>query len=355
MKNIALGQRQTLKLALKFNLKNRIELSETIQCEEKKILQKIQELENSPLFKELAGYGGTKIVSIKKCHFSTVTKGLLELNEHAIKDTSVIDIESFIKEKEVIMPLVKKIGENNFCRYFLFTEYKNAISDETIAGDCGINKTEVEKIRNFVNEFCIQTEFYQEETQLPVRLNYQCIGQILQEADSFYIKYLSLNFARGRYIVDYAKFEKLIENNVFVREKFKEIRELLKQIELINTRKSVLQEIFRAIIEVQAQYLKTGDILKLVSMSQKELSGRLKVHPSIINRALTGRSAILPWKEEISLKELFPSRKMVVSRLVKKIISEQKIRPADETVKKLLSEKYKITISRRSIADYRKP
>jgi RNA polymerase sigma-54 factor len=127
---------------------------------------------------------------------------------------------------------------------------------------------------------------------------------------------------------------------------------LIKQIELINKRKSTLYLTLEILIQVQSKYFKTGDPEDRVPFSQKRLAEKIGVHPSVINRLISNKSIQVSWGE-IPISILLPSSKVInLQRLYNIAIKNPEM--TDLQLALELKRQYGINLSRRSIAQYRK-
>jgi len=171
--------------------------------------------------------------------------------------------------------------------------------------------------------------------------------------DGFVIGYFSPHLARGRYSIDYERFEELKTAGALTQAESKEARQLFKKLELINSRKDTLTQILQNIIDRQALYLKSGDLKALLPFSQKELAKKVGLAPSSVSRAIIGKSIGTPWGEEIPLKYLFPRPKRFKKELLKQLLETEEGLLSDEATRARLWQKFGVAISRRSVANLR--
>ncbi len=125
----------------------------------------------------------------------------------------------------------------------------------------------------------------------------------------------------GRYAIDYERFEQL--KNSLTGAEIKEARQLLKRVELVNTRKDTLTRILQAVIERQALYLESGDLKALLPFSQKELARKIGLAPSSVSRAIRDKSIDTPWGKEVPLKHFFPRPKSFRKELLRQLLESQ--------------------------------
>ncbi len=163
-----------------------------------------------------------------------------------------------------------------------------------------------------------------------------------------------LCYVRGKYSVNYEKLNRLKEQSQFTKRQIQEINNLLKTLEMINTRKNTLYRILQAIIKKQNKFLDSGDFSKKVSLTQKEIAQVLGVNPSLISRAIEFKSVELPWGQELPLKAFFPDRKTIIKEFLKEIFEGSGDEFTDRQLVNLIKKQLRMDISRRSINDYRR-
>jgi RNA polymerase sigma-54 factor len=308
------------------------------------------EAESSPMFKKL--YRKERIIRYQRYPKTDISSRFYQLNEEIAAGTGTLDIESILYDKEDIVRQIQKIGLENFKRYFLYPE--PGVSVEEIAQECNLELPEAEKINSLINEFSIMSEFYHPSALSSGRgIYYSKVASIEKGPEGFVIGYLSPSYARGRYSIDYERFEELKGNGAFSTAEAREIRQLFKRLELINSRKDTITRILQGIVEKQASYFESGNGKALLPFSQKELAQRIGLVPSSISRAISGKSLETPGGEEKALKDFFPRPRMFRKKLVKQLLETGEEFPSDEAIKAKLEQKFGVSISRRSVANLR--
>ncbi|OGS22307.1 MAG: hypothetical protein A2252_05680 [Elusimicrobia bacterium RIFOXYA2_FULL_39_19] len=353
MADIVLRHKNTLKTNLKYKLKYRVNLSGLLELKKDKLAALITEIEAHPLFLKLNSHGVNKAIFRKRFQAASLTRGAVEINERTLCDTGSIDVGRFLEERETVLPLIQKIGEASFQRYFLFPEENENRTDKELSSLLGLEIEAIDKIKWFVNEFYIKAEFTNNEFVPAPALNYYRLAEIIEVQGKLCVNYLSLNTARGKYIIDYGKIDGLKTKNEFSKEEIKQLNALFEKIELLNSYKMIINNILEKILEIQEGYLRSGSPCDLKIFTQKDLAGLLKVHPSIVNRAAAGKCILTPLNKEIPIKGLLPNRKIIAQICIDTILRDH---PglADLATKNILHEKYNISVSRRSVAWYRK-
>jgi transposase len=309
------------------------------------------EVESSPLFKKL--YRRERIIHYQRYPKTDLSPRFYQLNEEIAAGTGTIDIEALLSNKEDVIRLIKKIGRENFKRYFLYPEPE--VSADQVARECNLELEEVERINSLINEFSIMSEFYNPSALSSEHgIHYSKVASIERGAEGFIIGYLSPSYARGRYSIDYERFEELRGSGAITGAEIKEIRQLFKRLELINSRKDTVTRILRGIVEKQALYFESGNGKAVLPFSQKQLAERIELIPSSISRAISGKSVETPWGEEKALKDFFPRPRLFKKELVRQLLETGEEFPSDEAIKAKLEQTFGVSISRRSIADLRK-
>jgi len=327
-----------------------MEQANLLEMAEDEFHKLIAEIERSPLFKRL--YDKDKLIRHQRFPGTDISSSFYELKEEMVADKVSPDIESFLLNKEHIVHQIQKLGLEKFKRYFLFPE--SGMTLEEIARECNLEVPEVKKINNLIDKVSIMSEFYHPSSVTSGGIRYSKVASVEKDEKGFIIGYLSASLARGRYSIDYARFEELKAAGAFTEAGVKEARQLFKKLELINSRKDTLTQILRNIIDKQALYLESGDLKSLLPLSQKELAGKIGLAPSSVSRAIRGKSVDTPRGGEIPLKDFFPRPKRFKKELLRQLLETDKELSSDEAIRAKLREKFGVAISRRLIASLRK-
>ena len=351
MSTLEIQQTQSLQTRQEFKLIARLEQSNLLEMPEVEFNKLLSEIENNPLFKRL--YQEAKLIRYQRYPRTDISSSFYQPNEAIAADTGTLDIESLLLDREDIVHGIQKMGLEKFKRYFLYPELE--ISIEEIARECNLEVSEVEKINSLINEFSILSEFYNPSALSPKHgIYYSKVASVERGPEGFVIGYFSPSFARGRYSVDYKRFEELRGNGAFSAAEVREIRQLFKRLELINGRKDTMTRILQDIVEKQALYFESGDPKAPLPFSQRELAKRIGLVPSSISRAIRGKSIDTPWGEEKALMDFFPRPRRFKKELVRGLLEAEEELLSDEAIKVKLVQKFGVSISRRSVASLRK-
>jgi DNA-directed RNA polymerase specialized sigma54-like protein len=352
MGGLEIQQTQSLQTRQELKLIMRLEQANLLEMPEEEFNKLIIEVEGNPLFKKL--YRKERIIHYQRYPRTDVSSRFYQLNEEiAAGGTGGLDVESLLSNKEDIVRQIQKMGLEKFKRYFLYPE--PGVSAEETAQECNLELSEVEKINSLINDFSIMSEFYHPSALSSGHgIYYSKVASIERGPEGFIIGYLSPSYARGKYSIDYERFEELKGNGAFSAAEAKEIRQLLKRLELINSRKDTVTRVLQGITEKQAPYFESGNDKALLPFSQKELAERIGLVPSSISRAISGKSLETPWGEEKALKDFFPRPRRFKKELVRQLLESEEGLRSDEEIKAQLEQKFGVSISRRSVASLRK-
>jgi len=327
-----------------------MEQANLLEMPEDEFKRLIADIEQSSLFQRL--YYKEKLVHRQRFPRTDISSSFYQLEEERVADRGSPDVESLLLGKEHIIRQIKKLGLEKFKRYFLFPE--SGMTLEGIARENALEVSEVKEINNLIDELSVMSEFYHPSNITSDIIRYSKVASMEKSEESFIIGYFSPSLARGRYSIDYERFEELKAAGVFSEAEVKEARQLLKKLELINSRKDTLTQILQNIIDKQAIYLESGDLRSLLPFSQKELAEKIEMAPSSVSRAIRGKSIDTPWGEEIPLKHFFPRPKRFRKELLRQLLQTDKELASDEAIRTKLWEKFGVAISRRSVANLRK-
>jgi RNA polymerase sigma-54 factor len=327
-----------------------MEQANLLEMPEDEFQRLIVEIETSPLFQRL--YRKEKLIRRQRFPRTDIVSNFYELKEEIIAGKGSLDVESLLLNKEHIVGQIQRLGLEKFKQYFLFPE--SGMTVEEIAGECDLTVSEVQKINSLIDDFSILSQFYNPSALSSEAIHYTKVATVEKDGEGFIIGYSSVSLARGRYSIDYERFEELKVAGAFTEAESKQARQLLRKLELINSRKDTLTQILQNIIEKQALYLESGDLKALLPFSQKELAKKIGQAPSSVSRAIRGKSIDTPWGEEVPLKHFFPRPKRFRKELLKQLLETEEGPLSDEAIKAKLREKFGVAISRRSVASLRK-
>jgi len=328
----------------------RMEQASLLEMPEEEFHRLITETEQGRLFQKL--YRKEKLIRYQRFPRTDISPSFYQIKEEMVADRGSLDIESLLLKKEHIVQQIQKLGLEKFKQYFLFCEA--GLTEEEIAAECDLEVLEVQKINNLINDFSIMSEFYHPSNVTSDSIRYSRVASVERDRDGLVIGYFSASLARGRYTIDYERFEEIKTTGAFTEAEVKEARQLFKKLALINSRKDTVTQILQNIIDKQAFYLESGDLKSLLPLSQKELAKKIGLTPSSVSRAIRGKSIDTPWGEEIPLKNFFPRPKRFRKELLKQLLETEAEPLSDEAIKDRLDKEFGVSVSRRSVANLRK-
>jgi hypothetical protein len=246
-----------------------------------------------------------------------------------------------------LVGLIQGIGQGIFEACFL----KDAVlSDVERAEECDITVADAGRLRDFVNRAFIQAEF-ESAPEAPAAQVYSAVAGIEIENGAPVLAFFHREIWKGRYRVDPEKLGKLTKG-LKPAERLG-VEKLLKRVEFADKRKTTLYRALEILLNIQTEYLLTGEPGRRRPLSQKTLAKNLEVDTSVLNRLVGNKSVQLPWGTEAPMSVLLPSAKQVnLERLY--VIAAEKPELSDEKLKLELKIRHGVALSRRSVAQYRK-
>lgn len=345
-----MNQTPSMKMQPGFRQIVRMQQANLLQLPDAEFHKLIAEVERSSLFHRL--YHKEKLIHYQRFPRAGIYPRFYQLKEEMAVDKGSLDIESLLSNHENIVCQIEKLEVEKFKRFFLFPE--DGITSEEIAAECGLKNSEVEAINLFINDFAAMSEFYHPSGFNSQIVHYTKIASIEKDNRGFVISYFSPFYARGRYIIDYTKFEQLLADGSFSTDDIKKAKEMFKKLELINHRKDTINNVLHSLIRKQELYLESGNSMSLLPFTQKELAQEIGLAPSSVSRAIRYKSLVTPWGKELPLKYFLPTPRWFKKELIRQLFKTEPSLTSDEATRAILWEKFGIAVSRRSVAEFRK-
>jgi RNA polymerase sigma-54 factor len=349
MVNLEIKQTQSLRMQQGLRQVLRMQQATLLQMSDGEFHQLIIEIERSPLFLRL--YQKDKLIHYYRFPRTSISSAFYQLNEETVADTGSLNVEPLLLKKENLVHQIQKMGMERFKRYFLFPD--SGMTLDEIARECDLDVSQVQEINSLIDDFSVQSEFYHPSKFSSDVIHYYKVASVEKAGEDFVIGYFSPFSARGRYQINYERFEELSKSGAFGEDEARETRQLFKKLELINSRRDTLNLILRGIVDKQTLYFQTGDSRSWLPVSQKELANKIGLAPSSVSRAIRGKSINTPWGEEIPLKHFFPNPKRFRKKLLRQLLEGDDELSSDEMIRIKLKEKFGVAISRRSVANLR--
>ncbi|BBP03012.1 hypothetical protein TPL01_22040 [Sulfuriferula plumbiphila] len=177
-------------------------------------------------------------------------------------------------------------------------------------------------------------------------------------------------YHRDSYVREY-RFDEEGVNRLMARPDLPaELAGVVSRLRLINTRNRLTHALMQAVLASQAAYLRSGQVLTLLPLTQAAISARLRSESNLavvadagrISRLVRGLSIMLPNGKAVPLNTLFPKPRQVHCHFVDYMIKEEKTWMAegllrgpltDEAVAAILKREHGIRLSRRTVANIR--
>jgi RNA polymerase sigma-54 factor len=153
------------------------------------------------------------------------------------------------------------------------------------------------------------------------------IAEIIKNGSSLMIKYT------------YDGFNKIYECSCSREGWEGEVGQLLYKLRRISSRNELTYQVLKGIIKHQGKYLRTGNPLDLVSLTQVALaksisSEKREIHPSWISRLICGLTVVTPSGEEKALKFFFPSKKHLTKFFIRDLLNREREELVSNRIKK---------------------
>ncbi len=232
----------------------------------------------------------------------------------------------------------------------------------------------------------------EEKESVSVSFEVAVIAKISKDVDLNFSIHYTNEKSSVEYVVDNGKLQRIINDVKLTEEKKRSISRLLHKLRRISTRNLITHEIIKGIVECQRDYFvsnsETGNglDLRLRPLSREELARVLSnsdfpghgtqtdcqennhnrdfvIDRSRISRITQRISIITPQGNEVSLASFFPTKRDVMKRYIKVLLSREKEGICNGLVKKpytdvelrcKLEDEYGSSITRREVAYCRK-
>ncbi|MBI4369693.1 MAG: hypothetical protein HY547_05650 [Elusimicrobia bacterium] len=332
-------------LSVKPGIYGRLKLAQLLEMPERDFGETLRQMESSDLFRRLHQAGVVMLEPYGRTRFMMRRLTGFELRR------SSTDLSQLLNGQGELVGLIQRIGQERFEECFLRDK---AISTEERSRLCGISISEASKLLELVNRLYIKTEFEGGTSMSPQTAPapvFSAVAGIEIEGGRPILGFFHQNIWKGRYRINKEKQERWF---VFIspREALRTKR-LLSRLEFFNQRKNTLYRVLETLLEIQTEYLVSGNPAKRRAFTQRSLAAKLDIETSALNRLISNKAIQMPWGLEIPIKELLPSSKSSLKEL---LYCLAKAKPG-LTDKKLAFELWllcRARLSRRSIAQYRK-
>ena len=350
-----------IRLSPKAKLMGRMKLGMFFSLSEGEFSQYIKEVESGEIFQKLLHR--YKIVQYRKFSGIRQTPAHIELKEELTPGDS-FDFSALVEKDpegwQVVKEVAPKMGEENFSQFLR----GDNISFDKISKEYQLTLEKMEKFRNFINNFHLQQNFFNQAVPDSFSPSFFQVAIIEKQDDEFFVLPIndSTYLIKGRYIINYKKLEILVEQRQIPQDILKKISTLFRKLDIINKRTTTLYRILSFIKEKQHNFLLSGDSQDMVPLTQREIAKSIGADPSTISRVIAGKSIITPWGSEKALKDFFMKKKEKIKANILDIIKNEEeiferedfVPLTDGKIKKELERLFGVQISRRTVGKYRK-
>jgi len=167
---------------------------------------------------------------------------------------------------------------------------------EEIKRRCQLSQGESDKFLHFINRFQLRKLFIcpsSSSLSLPKACRVAYIekrGEELLILPLDHCNYLS----KGKYVINYQRWEKLLEEKRLSPVWVDGITRLLPRLDLVNRRTTTLYQILYCLKEIQRSFFLFARKEDLVPLTQKGIAEQIGISPSSISRTITNKSIITP-------------------------------------------------------------
>ena len=244
--------------------------------------------------------------------------------------------------------LMQSIGQEDFSTVFLGDD---GHTDAHRAKLCGIKTEDAKRLREFVDKLYVQQEFEAPAPKAASDPTFSALAGISIEDGKPVLAFFHREIWDRRYLINDERRRDLALD--LPARDAKKAETLLRELEYIDQRKTTLYRVLEAVLETQADYLVSGAAERRVALTQKSLSDRLDISPSVLNRLIANKSVELPWGLEAALSVFVPSRKSLLrDQLHDLALARPEL--SDEGLRTAIQEQHGVELSRCSITQYRK-
>lgn len=318
-----------------------MKLARLMRMSERDFEARVRELEGDAVFRRLID---TKVLSVQPyagAGFAARRFGGWGLRTASDGIAAVLDGQGEMAK------LMHQVGRERFEECFLRDE---SMTDAERARLCKISSGEAAKLRELVNRLYIQAEFDGSASEAAPSKVYSAVAGVIVEGGQASLAFFNREIWKGRYRIDENKRQMLLE--AMPAAEAKRADRILLDLEFLDRRKTTLYRLLEVLLEAQVRFFISGDLGSLEPLTQRAVSEKLDMLPSVFNRLISNKSIELPWGLEAPLKTFFPSRKSLLLGRLHDLIREHPSSTDDE-LRKLIAGIYGAKLSCRSIAQYR--
>ncbi|MGV8120089.1 MAG: hypothetical protein AB2L14_10060 [Candidatus Xenobiia bacterium LiM19] len=311
----------------------------------------VREVESRELFLKLC----TPVEKGNKALFIT-PRHLSRLIESSGSPSSLsFDIEDSLDHHSSKVEKLKSLGREAFSAIFL-GDGDDGYTPMELAELTGLT---IEELKSFQDEVLTPATIQDlaAPSRMPVaaRRQYEKVALIKQEGEEIQCLFLS---DKKRYRIDEEKITRLSKEGLLNEEEKEAWKELKTELEQINSRIGLINDIVLAVVNAQRLFLLSGLEEDQRPLEGKEAAHMLSIDAGWLCRLIQGKSIVTPHGEK-ALQSLFlPRRKAGRQRgmrLLKKLMAAHEGQLINDIeLQKLLEKDYGLTVSRRTVNDWRR-
>lgn len=337
-----------LRTAQRLAVLGRLRMADWIEMPEREFARQVESVEKDPLFRKL--YHGTSalpaVIRRQRWPRAKLSAGFYDMDEGRMAAGERVDVEGKLDSRQDVLPLIKRMGQANFERYFLRAEEDVTLPE--IALRTGLSEDEVSRVHDLLLEIGAQAEFAGAPQAAPAEKGSVTLARLTLEGGKPAFEFMAPYWARGLYQLRYDDIEQWKDSGELDGEERRRLRHLLKKLETLNLRQSTVFRILESLGQVQADYLRTRKAEDVRPVSLRLLARRLQLAPSTVSRALSKRRLRLPWGEEVPMIALVPGQRHVLKDIVSLWLKEDPAQ-TDGALALRLKKERGIDVSRRTV------
>lgn len=318
-----------------------IKLARLLELPEADFEKRVRELESDAGFRRLLDAQVVSIQPYEGARFASRHFGGWGLR------TSTDGVAALLDGQGDIAHLLHRVGQNRFEKCFLRDE---GYTDEERGKMCAISTGDAARLRELVNSLYVAAEFDSSSSTSAPPKTYSTVAGISVDDGRPVLAFFNREIWKGRYKVDEAKREQMLGS---MQEKdAQRLKKFLRDLELLDRRKTTLYRVLELLVETQGPFFISGDPAQRRALTQRTVSEKLDISPSVLNRLISNKSVQLPWGLEAPLKVLVPSRKGLLRDRLHDLI-KQHPDATDAALGRMLENLYGVRLLRSSLAQYR--
>jgi hypothetical protein len=243
--------------------------------------------------------------------------------------------------------ILQLVGQERFEECFLG---EGTLTDADRARICRISEEDAARLREMVNSLYVQAEFDSSSSISAPAKTYSAVAGVTVDEGVPGLAFFNREIWKGRYQVNEEHRRRMLES--LPPADARRVGDFLRELEMLDRRKTTLYRALEVLIVAQTKYFVSGDPDKRQPLTQRDVSGRLNISPSVLNRLISNKSIQLPWGLEAPLKVLLPSRKSIIRDRLHDLIARNP-ELSDTELGQKIDRLYGVKLSRRSVAQYR--